>query len=105
MKVVIACLNSKYIHASLSPWCLAAGVDAFSSNSFEACVMESTINKDVSEIAEKIINKEIPFLTSVALCLEDSISDDAVEDAEQILAGILKKISESGKIPSKLSDS
>jgi len=47
-------------------------------------------------IAEKIINKEIPFLTSVALCLEDSISDDAVDEAEQTLAGILKTVSKSG---------
>ena len=65
LKVVIACLNSKYIHASLSPWCLAAGVDAFSSNSFEACVMESTINKDVSEIAERIIEQK-PFAVGLS---------------------------------------
>lgn len=65
MKVIIACLNSKYIHASLSPWCLAAGVDAFSSNSFDACVMESTINKDVSEFAEKIIEQK-PFAVGLS---------------------------------------
>ena len=65
MKVIIACLNSKYIHASLSPWCLAAGVDAFSSNSFEACVMESTINKDVSEFAERIIEQK-PFAVGLS---------------------------------------
>lgn len=60
MKIVIACLNSKYIHASLSPWCLATGVDAFSVYDFETCVMESTINKDVNEFAEKIIEQQ-PF--------------------------------------------
>ena len=65
MKVVIACLNSKYIHASLSPWCLAAGVDAFSSIYFDACVMESTINKDVSEFAEKIIEQK-PFAVGLS---------------------------------------
>ena len=65
MKVIIACLNSKYIHASLSPWCLAAGVDAFSSNSFDASVMESTINKDVSEFAEKIIEQK-PFAVGLS---------------------------------------
>lgn len=58
LKVVIACLNSKYIHASLSPWCLAAGVDAFSANNIEACVLESTINKDVIEFAERIIDQK-----------------------------------------------
>ena len=65
MKVIIACLNSKYIHASLSPWCLAAGVDAFSSNYFDACVMESTINKDVSEFAERIIEQN-PFAVGLS---------------------------------------
>ncbi len=65
MKVIIACLNSKYIHASLSPWCLAAGVDAFSRNDFDACVMESTINKDVNEFAEKIIEQK-PFAVGLS---------------------------------------
>ncbi|MBO5064722.1 MAG: B12-binding domain-containing radical SAM protein [Clostridia bacterium] len=65
MKIVIACLNSKYIHASLSPWCLAAGVDAYSVNEFETCVMESTINKDVNEFAEKIIEQK-PFAVGIS---------------------------------------
>lgn len=49
----------------MSPWYLAAGVDAFSSNSFEACVMESTINKDVSEFAERIIEQN-PFAVGLS---------------------------------------
>ena len=65
MKVVLACLNSKYIHASLAPWCLASGVDAFSVNSFEPIVMESTINKEVSEFAEKIIEQK-PFAVGLS---------------------------------------
>ena len=65
MKVVLACLNSKYIHASLAPWCLASGVDAFSVNSFEPIVMESTINKEVSEFAEKIIERK-PFAVGLS---------------------------------------
>ena len=35
MKVIIACLNSKYVHASLSPWCLLAGVRAFSKKVYD----------------------------------------------------------------------
>ena len=65
MKVVIACLNSKYIHASLAPWCLAAGVEAFSENSFEVCVLESTINKDVGCFADQII-KQRPFAVALS---------------------------------------
>ncbi|MBR3835463.1 MAG: DUF4080 domain-containing protein [Clostridia bacterium] len=58
MKVIIACLNSKYVHASLSPWCLLAGVREFSKNDYDISVMESTINGDVNAFAEKIINKK-----------------------------------------------
>ncbi len=63
MKVVIACLNSKYIHASLAPWCLLSGVRAYSAVPIEAKVMESTINSDVNAFAEQII-KENPDILS-----------------------------------------
>ncbi len=36
-------------------------------------------------IADKIIHKTIPYLTSVAFCLEDSVLDSALSEAEQIL--------------------
>ncbi len=55
MKVIISCLNSKYVHASLSPWCLLAGVREFSDNAYDISVMESTINGDITDFAHKII--------------------------------------------------
>lgn len=58
MKVVIACLNSKYVHASLSPWCLLAGVREFAKCEYDATVMESTINGDTKDFADKIINEK-----------------------------------------------
>lgn len=58
MKVVIACLNSKYVHASLSPWCLLAGVREFSEINCDAVVMESTINGDTEDFARKIIKEK-----------------------------------------------
>ncbi|MBE6819684.1 MAG: DUF4080 domain-containing protein [Ruminococcaceae bacterium] len=58
MKVIISCLNSKYVHASLSPWCLLAGVREFSKNKYDAFVMESTINGDTKTFADKIINEK-----------------------------------------------
>ncbi len=58
MKLVIACLNSKYIHASLAPWCLLSGVRAFCVSSVNAKVMESTINSDINAFAELIINEK-----------------------------------------------
>lgn len=63
MKVIICCLNSKYVHASLSSWCLLSGIKNFCTESIEASVMESTINGDVYEFADRII-KEKPDVVS-----------------------------------------
>lgn len=45
MKTVICCLNSKYIHSSLAPWCLFAGVRAYCSAEVSAKVIEGTVNE------------------------------------------------------------
>ncbi len=55
MKIVIGCLNSKYIHASLAPWCLKSGVENFCKSEVESKVLESTINGDIKEFANRII--------------------------------------------------
>ena len=57
MKVVISCLNSKYVHASLSPWCLLAGIREFSKNDYDAMIIESTINGNTEDFAKKIMNE------------------------------------------------
>ncbi len=57
MKVIIACLNSKFVHASLAPWCLLAGLRAFSEKTYEAQVMESTINGDPEGFAREIVGE------------------------------------------------
>lgn len=58
MKVIISCLNSKYVHASLSPWCLISGVREFAKNEYDISVMESTINGDIYDFANKIIKEK-----------------------------------------------
>lgn len=63
MKVVISCLNSKYIHASLAPWCLLSGVKAFAKNNCDVKVLESTINGNLHDFAGQIIN-ENPHVVS-----------------------------------------
>ena len=55
MKIVIGCLNSKYIHASLAPWCLKSGVENFCKSEVESKVFESTINGDIKEFANRIL--------------------------------------------------
>lgn len=58
MKIIISCLNSKFVHASLSPWCLATGVREFSKETHDVSVLESTINGDTEGFAYKIINEK-----------------------------------------------
>lgn len=53
-------------------------------------------------IAEKIQGEKIPCLTSIALCLEDAIQDNAVAEAEEKLSQTINKLRpfyESGKGP------
>ncbi len=63
MKTLICCLNSKYIHASLAPWCLLSGVREYCTVPVEAKVFESTINNEISNIVETII-AEAPDVVS-----------------------------------------
>lgn len=58
MKIIISCLNSKFVHASLSPWCLAAGVREFCRETYGVSVLESTINGDTEGFAYKIIDEK-----------------------------------------------
>ncbi len=58
MKVIISTLNSKFVHASLSPWCLLAGIREFSEKEYDALVLENTINGDTKAFAHKIINEK-----------------------------------------------
>ncbi len=58
MKVIIACLNSKFVHASLSPWCLLAGVREFAEKAYDVSVMESTVNGDVQSFAQRIVSEK-----------------------------------------------
>lgn len=55
MKTVICSVNSKYIHSSLAPWCLLAGVKTFSRNQTEVKVIEGTINENADNIFDRII--------------------------------------------------
>lgn len=59
MQVLIGCLSSKYIHASLSPWCLLAGVKEFCKSNVCAFVSESTINADLNEFVNNIKSADV----------------------------------------------
>ena len=63
MKVIIGCLNSKYIHASLAPWCLLAGVKNFGKNNYDAKICESTINGNLHDFAKKIMKENLQVIS------------------------------------------
>lgn len=54
MKAAICCLSAKYIHASLAPWCLKAGVDSLCGDNIEATVFEFTINGCIDDFINRI---------------------------------------------------
>ena len=56
INAVICCLNSKYIHSSLAPWCLLAGVEEHCNETICAQVVEGTINEAMEEVLGRIIS-------------------------------------------------
>lgn len=57
MDVLICSLNSQYIHSSLAPWCLLAGLREYGKSEISASVYESTINCDREKIISDIVQK------------------------------------------------
>ena len=61
MKSLICALNTKYVHSSLAPWCLKAGVYEYAKNT-ECRVLEATINESTDSILEKILGCEFDII-------------------------------------------
>lgn len=55
LKTVICSLNSQYIHSSLAPWCLLAGVEDYCHNGICAEVVEGTINEAPQKVLDRIL--------------------------------------------------
>lgn len=62
-KALICTLNSKYIHASLAPWCLFTACKRELADDFDVKVAEGTINEKEDDIYNRII-EEKPDLVS-----------------------------------------
>lgn len=54
MKLIIGCLNSKFIHNSSAPWCLLAGVRKFCKTTPDCSVCECTVNGDLDGYVSRI---------------------------------------------------
>lgn len=55
LHVAICVLNSKYIHSSLAPWSLLAGIDTYCDQGIIAEVIEGTINENLDNILQLIL--------------------------------------------------
>lgn len=54
-KAVFCCLNSKYIHSSLAPWCLFTSAKNRCRDNISAFVIEGTVNEPEKDIYERLI--------------------------------------------------
>ena len=61
MKVLICSINSKYIHSSLAPWCIAAGLEKYAPE-IEYKVLEMTINENQQVLFDKISNESFDLI-------------------------------------------
>lgn len=57
MVAVISTLNSKYIHSSLAPWCLLAGIRKYGNADITAYVVEGTINEPLGGVCARITER------------------------------------------------
>jgi radical SAM superfamily enzyme YgiQ (UPF0313 family) len=55
VRLLLLAVNSQYVHSSLAPWCLIAGLDANAQAAHEALVMEGTVNEPVSALLRRIV--------------------------------------------------
>lgn len=58
MKVLAICLNSKFIHSSLAPWCIRAGINEFCKENISVAVYEATINIGTEKIVDEILSEK-----------------------------------------------
>lgn len=55
VKVMLASINSQYVHSSLAPWCLKAGLVAYALAEFDATVVEGTVNEPPAAMLARIV--------------------------------------------------
>ena len=61
MKSLVCALNTKFVHSSLAPWCLKAGVRKYAPET-ECAVLEGTINESEQSILARIMEKEFEII-------------------------------------------
>ena len=54
VKVALVGISSQFVHSSLAPWCLKAGLNAYARVQDEAVVVEGTVNEPEQKLLERI---------------------------------------------------
>ncbi len=62
LRLSLLSLNSQYIHSSLAPWCLVAGLSAYAKAPHEACVLEGTVNEEPSAVLQRLVQAQPQLL-------------------------------------------
>lgn len=55
MKVLFCCINSKYIHSSLAPWCLFSACKEKCADGIQLAVTEGTINESLQNVEQRLL--------------------------------------------------
>ncbi len=58
MNIALISLNSQYIHSSLAPYCLLAGIKEYGNPLWRASVVEGTVNEPVEGVVERILTAQ-----------------------------------------------
>ena len=83
MNAVIAALNSQYVHSSLAPFYLLAGIRMYGNGAVHASVVEGTINEMTQAVVERILQAEPD---AVCLCCYIWNIEKTLEIARRIKA-------------------
>ena len=57
LNAIICSLNSQYVHSSLAPWCLMAGIEEYCHDGICAEVIEGTINESPQKVLNRILSR------------------------------------------------
>ncbi len=63
MKILLCQINSKYIHSSLAVWYLFSAIKEKCSGEVVAEVFEATVNRNIYEVCEEILNKNADLIS------------------------------------------
>lgn len=84
MKLVLAVYNSKYIHSSLAPWCLGAGLKQYAPF-VKWKVLEGTINQPYLQLVEQILQEKPDLITFSVYIWNKEITLKAIKAIKQQL--------------------